>query len=140
LIATFAELKFIEAEAAFETAKPRSYAAYLAGIIAHMNMLGVSEAEKSAYLSSPVVSMGAAALTLNDIMKEKWIALFLHPETWNDARRFDYAYKDMTLPENLNPSLNGEYIRRLAYPDSEISRNGENVPSTTLLDRIWWDQ
>lgn len=140
LIATFAELKFIESEAAFETDKPRAYAAYLAGINAHMNMLGVSETAKSTYLSSPVVSMGAAALTLNDIMKEKWIAMFLHPETWNDARRFDYAYKDMTLPENLNPSLNGEYIRRLAYPDSEISRNGENVPSATLLDRIWWDQ
>jgi hypothetical protein len=73
-------------------------------------------------------------------MKEKWVAMFLHPETWNDARRFDYGYKDMTLPENLNPELNGNYIRRLAYPDSEVSRNGNNVPNVTLLDRIWWDQ
>nr|HAD51638.1 SusD/RagB family nutrient-binding outer membrane lipoprotein [Algoriphagus sp.] len=85
-------------------------------------------------------SMGAANLTLADIMKEKWVALFLHPETWNDARRFDYSYKNMTLPENLNPDLNGQYIRRLAYPDSEVSRNGDNVPSVTLLDRIWWNQ
>ncbi|MDR7127807.1 hypothetical protein J2X69_000135 [Algoriphagus sp. 4150] len=140
LIATYAELKFIEAEAAFDTDKSRAYAAYLAGIEAHMDMLEVGSADKAAYLSHPSVSMGANALTIDDIFKEKYVALFLHPETWNDARRFDYGYKDMTLPANLNPNLNGEFIRRLAYPDSEISRNGANVPSVTLLDRIWWDK
>lgn len=140
LIATFAELKFIEAEAALDADKDRAYAAYLAGIEAHMDMLGVSDEDKAAYLADASVSVGADALTLDLIMKEKWVAMFLHPETWNDARRFDYAYKDMDLPANLNPDLNNQYIRRLAYPASEISRNGNNVPSVTLLDRIWWDQ
>lgn len=148
LISTYAELKFIEAEAALPTDKARAYAAYLAGIKAHMDMLTYEEVEdqvayeaaKAAYLADPSVAVGAAALTLELIMKEKYVALFLHPETWNDARRYDYAYKDMTLPANLNPNLNGEYIRRLAYPDSEVSRNGNNVPQVTLLDRIWWDQ
>lgn len=140
LIATYAELKFIEAEAAFETDKATAYDAYLEGINAHMDMLSVDPDEKADYLADPSVSMGADALTLDDIFKEKYVALFLHPETWNDARRFDYAYKDMTTPDNLNPDLGGEYIRRLAYPDSEVSRNGNNVPSVTLLDRIWWNQ
>ncbi|GMQ26540.1 SusD/RagB family nutrient-binding outer membrane lipoprotein [Algoriphagus sp. oki45] len=140
LIATYAELKFIEAEAALPTDPARAYAAYLAGIEAHMDMLGVSDEAKTAYLADESVSIGAGAMTLDIIMKEKWVAMFLHPETWNDARRFDYGYKDMTLPENLNPNLNGNYIRRLAYPDSEVSRNGNNVPSVTLLDRIWWNQ
>ncbi|WP_026947499.1 SusD/RagB family nutrient-binding outer membrane lipoprotein [Algoriphagus marincola] len=140
LIATYAELKFIEAEAALASDPARAYAAYLAGIEAHMDMLGVSEEDKVAYLADESVSVGAGSLTMDQIMKEKWVAMFLHPETWNDARRFDYAYKDMTLPENLNPELNGNYIRRLAYPDSEVSRNGNNVPNVTLLDRIWWDQ
>ncbi|TDK47995.1 SusD/RagB family nutrient-binding outer membrane lipoprotein [Algoriphagus formosus] len=140
LIATYAELKFIEAEAALASDPARAYAAYLAGIEAHMDMLGVSEEDKAAYLADESVSVGAESLTMDEIMKEKWVAMFLHPETWNDARRFDYGYKDMTLPENLNPELNGNYIRRLAYPDSEVSRNGNNVPNVTLLDRIWWDQ
>ncbi|WP_100630027.1 SusD/RagB family nutrient-binding outer membrane lipoprotein [Algoriphagus formosus] len=140
LIATYAELKFIEAEAALASDPARAYAAYLAGIEAHMDMLGVSEEDKAAYLADESVSVGAGSLTMDEIMKEKWVAMFLHPETWNDARRFDYGYKDMTLPENLNPELNGNYIRRLAYPDSEVSRNGNNVPNVTLLDRIWWDQ
>ncbi len=140
LIATYAELKFIEAEAAFETNKSRAYDAYLAGIEAHMDMLEVTPANKAAYLAAPSVSMGASALTIDAIFKEKYVSMFLHPETWNDARRYDYGYKNMTLPANLNPDLGGEFIRRLAYPDSEVSRNGANVPSVSLLDRVWWDQ
>lgn len=140
LIATFAEQKFIEAEAAFTVDKARSYAAYLEGIRAHMRKIGVPQAEIEAYINSPEVSVGATALTLKLIFKEKWVALFLHPEAWVDARRHDYQYEDFTLPQNLNPDLNGQFIRRLAYPDSETSRNGNNVPNVTLLDRIFWDE
>ncbi|MDX1365132.1 SusD/RagB family nutrient-binding outer membrane lipoprotein [Arenibacter latericius] len=139
LIATYSEQKFIEAEAAFDVDKARAYQAYLDGIVAHMEMLEVPQAEIDAYLASPAVSMGEAAFTIDDIFKEKWVALFLHGESWNDARRFNYQYKDMTVPANLNPDLGGQFIRRLSYPDSEISRNGNNVPSVTLLDRIFWD-
>lgn len=139
LIATYSEQKFIEAEAAFGVDKARAYQAYLDGIVAHMTMLEVPQAEIDAYLASPDVGMGEAAFTMGAIFKEKWVALFLHPETWNDARRFDYQYEDMTIPANLNPDLGGQFIRRLPYPDSETSRNGNNVPSVTLLDRIFWD-
>jgi len=140
LMATYSELKFIEAEAALTSDPTRAYQAYLDGIIAHMEMLEVPQPEIDAYLADPSVSMGAGALTVNDIFKEKYVALFLHPETWNDARRFDYQYQDMDLPGNLNPDLNGQYIRRLPYPDNEVSRNGQNVPNVTLLDRIFWDE
>jgi len=140
LIMTFSELKFIESEAAFTTDKPRAYLSYLEGIRAHMRMLSVPDATIQTYIDSPSVSMGVAAFTIGDVFKEKWIATFLHPETWNDARRFNYAYKNMTLPQNLNPNLNNQFIRRLPYPDSEVSRNGNNVPTVTLLDRIWWNQ
>ncbi len=140
LLATYSEQKFIEAEAAFEIDKNRSYQAYLAGIRAHMEMLEVPQAEIDTYLADPSVSMGEGAFALEDIFKEKWVALFLHPETWNDARRFDYQYKDMDVPVNLNPDLNGQFIRRLPYPDNEVSRNGQNVPDVTLLDRIFWDE
>ena len=139
LMATYAELKFIEAEAAFATNKARSYQAYLDGITAHMEMLEVDPAEMAAYLAEPSVSMGEAAFTIDDIFKEKWIALFLHPESWNDARRYDYQYVNMTLPANLTPDLNGQFVRRMPYPDNEVSRNGANVPQVTLLDRIFWD-
>jgi hypothetical protein len=140
LIATYAEQKFIEAEAAFFIDKDRAYQAYLQGIRAHMEKIGVEPNEIEAYLNAPSVSMGLADFTIDAVFKEKYVALFLHPEAWVDARRYDYQYEGMTLPENLNPELNNQFIRRLVYPDSEISRNASNVPDVTLLDRIWWDQ
>ncbi|HEX6227533.1 MAG TPA: SusD/RagB family nutrient-binding outer membrane lipoprotein [Chryseolinea sp.] len=141
LILTNSEMRFIEAEALLSLGeKPAAYDAYLAGIRAHMEMLGVAPAAIEAYINAPTVSVGATNISLDLIMKEKYVALFLHPETWNDARRFNYQYEDMTLPDNHNPELNGEYIRRQIYPDSETSRNAVNVPSVTLLDRMWWDQ
>ena len=140
LIATYFEQKFIEAEAAFTIDKSRSYQAYLDGIRAHMTKIGVDAAAIEDYINSPEVSVGEGALTLQDIFREKWKAMFLHPEAWVDARRFNYNYKDFDLPANLNPDLNGQFIQRLVYPDSEVSRNGSNVPDVTLLDGPFWDQ
>lgn len=138
LLVTYAELKFIEAEAAFRSSdKTRAYAAYLAGIRAHMDKLGVPAAERDAYLNNPAVTVGADALTLDLIFKEKYVALFLHPEAWVDARRFDYQYKDFTLP--VDAAL-PTFIRRSAYPVVETSRNGANVPQAGLDTRLWWDQ
>ena len=105
-----------------------------------MRKLGVPENEIDAYINNPIISMGVADFTMADIFREKYIAMFLHPEAWVDARRFDYQYKDFTLPENVNPDLGGQFIRRLAYPDSEQSRNAKNVPAVSLTDRIWWDE
>ncbi len=140
LIITYAEQKFIEAEAALDAGlNPRAYTAYLEGIRAHMAMLGVPTAVIDDYINSPQVSVGAGNLTIDLIMKEKYIALFLHPETWNDARRFDFQYEDFTIPANLNPDLNGNFARRFVYPDSETTRNGLNVPEVTQLTPIFWD-
>ncbi|MCW5909594.1 MAG: SusD/RagB family nutrient-binding outer membrane lipoprotein [Cyclobacteriaceae bacterium] len=141
LVMTYAEQKFIEAEARLaKNQKPEAYAAYLAGITAHMDMLGVSAANRDAYISDPIVSVGDANITLDLIMKEKYIAMFLHPEAWNDARRYNFAYTDMTVPDQLNTALNGQFSRRLQYPSSEFSTNSANVPEVNLLNRIWWDQ
>ena len=140
LIATYAEQKFIEAEAAFAIDLSRSYQAYLEGIEAHMQKLEVPRSEIDAYLSNSSVGMGEGAFSLDAIFKEKYVAMFLHPEAWNDARRYDYAYEDFTLPVNVNPNLNNQFIRRLSYPDSEVSRNGRNVPEVNLLNRIFWDE
>ena len=143
VIASYAEQKFIEAEAALRSnpADPaRAYQAYLDGITAHMDKIGVDPADRDAYLSDPAVAVGSGSLTVDDVMREKYTALFLHPETWVDARRYDYSYAGMTIPANLNPDLGGQFIRRLAYPDSEQQRNGENVPDVNLTDRLFWDQ
>lgn len=137
LIVTYAELKFIEAEAALPTNPARAYTAYLAGINANMDKLQVpAGAERTAYITA--ASVGAANLTRALIMKEKYVATYLNPEAWNDARRYDYAYKDFTLP--VNAAL-PTFIRRLAYPSGERSKNGQNIPAVgALSERLWWDR
>lgn len=140
-IATFAEQKFIEAEAAFRSGnKTRAYAAYLDGIRAHMDKIGVDAAARDAYMAHSEVAPGESSFTLDHIFKEKYVAMFLHHEAWVDARRFDYGYKNMTLPANHNPVLGGQFIRRVAYPSTETTRNRENVPVVRLSDRLVWDQ
>ncbi len=135
---TFAELKFIEAEAALAAAPARALEAFLAGINAHMMDLGVTAEAAAAYISEAYPNLTAATLTKDLIMKEKYVAMFLHPEAWVDARRFDYQYKDFTLPANAE--LN-EFIRRVQYPQVEITRNRQNVPIiNSLAERIFWDK
>lgn len=138
LIMTYAELKFIEAEAALAAGDPaRAYTAYLAGINANMDKLQVpAGAEKTTYITA--ASVGEAGLTKDLIFKEKYVATYLNPEAWNDARRSDYGYKDFTLPQNAVLST---FIRRLEYPTGERSKNGPNVPAISGLDqKLWWDQ
>lgn len=139
LIATFAELKFIEAEAAFRSGdKTRAYAAYLAGIQANMDKLGVASAASQTYLSNATVAVGAQNLTLDLIFKEKYVVTYLNPEAWNDARRYDYKYKNFTLP--LNAAL-PTFIRRVAYPNGEQAKNTSNVPTEVPLSTpLWWDK
>ncbi|MFN4144764.1 MAG: SusD/RagB family nutrient-binding outer membrane lipoprotein [Runella sp.] len=136
---TFAEAKFLEAEARFianggnTTSRGTTTAAYAAwqeAIRANMTKLGVSATDANAYLNNPTINIGAANLTLANIMMEKYKTLFLHPEVWNDMRRYDYntnVYRGLTLPENHSPDLQGRWIQRMSYPSSENSRNTDNV-------------
>jgi len=140
LMATYAEMKFIEAEAALTVDAARAYQAYEEGIRSHMEKLGVAQQDIDDYWNDPSVSVGSANLTIDEIMKEKYVAMFLNPEAWNDARRYDYDYSGFQIPANHNPELNGQMIRLVAYPDSEEQRNQANVPDRTMLDRVFWDQ
>ncbi len=140
-MATYAEMKFIEAEAALAAGQTgRAATAYEAGIRAHMEKLGVDPADIDAYWANPEVSTN---IDLDKIMKEKYVAMFLIPEVWNDARRYDYGYEGFELPVNHNPDLNGQFIRLVRYPDSEQQRNAAQIPdrgvANPLLGRIFWD-
>lgn len=138
-IITYEEMKFIEAEVAFRTNdKPRAYTAYLEGIRANLNKVGVLPAARDAYINHSSVSVGATNLTLQKIFNEKWKALFLTPVSWDDARRFDYQYPLFQLPLNVKTTT---FVRRLVYPSVEISRNGSKVPPVTdVTQKLWWDQ
>lgn len=138
-IITLEEIKFIEAEAALRASLPaRAYTAYIAGITAHMNKLGISTANRDTYLALAAIGVGQGNLTLATLFREKYIIMFLSPEAWVDARRFNYAYSGFQLPQS---SLLTEPIRRLDYPSTEQSLNSTNVPQVpALTQKLWWDQ
>ena len=138
-IISFAEIKMLEAEAALRANnRPRAYQAYLAGIRANFNKIGVSTSELNDYLARPSVAVGEGNLQLDDIFREKYIITYLNPEAWNDLRRLDYKIKDFKMPVNAKLPT---FIRRLAYPSSERAENGNNVPAEVSLDtKLWWDQ
>lgn len=138
LILTYAEARFIAAEAHLAGDKGEAYQAYLDGISANMDKVGVAAANKTAYLANTAVAPGEAGFGQDLLFKEKYRALFLQPECWTDARRYDYKYKDFHLPENV---LLPTFIRRVSYPASETSRNAAHVPVIgSLAEALWWDR
>ncbi|WP_400194019.1 SusD/RagB family nutrient-binding outer membrane lipoprotein [Hymenobacter sp. B81] len=174
-VITFHELKFIEAEAAFRAGnRTRALAAYRDGIRAHMRKIGVggsnavpavtfpviTTAQIDAYLASSAVAQNEGELDLKRIMEQKYIAMFLNPESWSDLRRFDFdptIYVNLRYPTNANPALRDKpdykdrWPRRMAPGLTEVQYNPQNVNAVIaatgaissddyLGKPMWWDQ
>ncbi len=152
VVISYAEAMFIKAEAEFlvnggnETSTGSSedaYNAYLAGISANMDKLSVDGTD---YLADPTIAMGASGLMLNHIMKEKYIANFLNPETFVDFRRYDFSpdvFLDLALPEDSAESeYPNQWLVRAVYPDTEETRNPDNVSANKEEPTapVWWDE
>ena len=134
-IITYAELKFIEAEAALATSdQERANAAFTAGVTASMREIGVDSVGVTRYLTA---AYGDDDIDRNDVFREKYAALFLSPETWVDARRYDYMYEDFTLARNAALPT---FPVRVLYPATETDRNAANVPDVTMTDALFWDR
>ncbi|MES2650698.1 MAG: SusD/RagB family nutrient-binding outer membrane lipoprotein [Bacteroidota bacterium] len=134
-IVTFAELKFIEAEAALAAGlATQANNAYQAGITANFDKLQVPAGpERTTYLTAAFIPV-----TRDLIFKEKYVATYLNAEAWNDARRYNYTYKDFTMP--VGAAL-PNYIRRLDFVTDEINKNNANVPpAVPRTTKLWWDQ
>jgi len=109
-ILTYHEMCFIKAEVYLRKGDMgNAYTAYKAGIQAHMDMMqaklnqwkaggytatnpDMAPMDQTAinnYLVSSAVSQGA--LTMSDIMLQKYIAMGISLENWNDMRRFNFS-------------------------------------------------
>ena len=144
---TYHELKFIEAEAAYRAGnKPRALAALQAGIRAHIKKMSgggpysppavtfpvITDAQIAAYLASAAVPQTVADLTLRSIMEQKYIAMFLNPDSWSDLRRLDFdpaLYVNFQYPSYTSGTgpLAGKYPRRLLPGATEVTVNPNAV-------------
>lgn len=152
-VMTYTEILFIKSEAAFKKGdRTTAYTAYRNGISAHFDFINratmprsnsvlytnapISAAERNAYLASANVRQNGTALTITDIMLQKYIALWGWGfyETWVDMRRYHYTdvdpatslpvYKNFVIPTfpatnnnrfatRIRPRYNSEYVWNL---------------------------
>lgn len=130
---SYAELKFIEAEARYKLnpADPLAVAACNEGIKASLQREGVY-GDGSWFEANKVT---AGTISLEKIMVQKYMSSFLQIETWTDWRRTGYPVLQMATGAVLS-----EIPRRLPYPQHERLYNGEHMPvGLTLVSRVWWD-
>jgi len=128
-LVTFTELMFVRAEALIATGGSQAdiSEAYLAGIESSFASLGL-EAEYAAYVAQ--ASVAPATITLEEVMTQKWFALFANPESFSDWRRTGIPV--------LEPNNGVAIPTRWLYPQSEIELNS-NTPDVTLTDKVDWD-
>ena len=130
---SYVEYLFIEAEAKHETGDKAGAATALnAAIMASLEKLGVDG--DSATFETTYANEDAASITLDKIMKQKYVALFMTTENWSDWRRT--GIPTLALPVN---AIYNEIPRRYPYPTSEKTYNSANVPSVILTNHVWWD-
>ena len=133
---TYRELQFIIAEADVRSGGTQAgYDAYLAGIKASFERLGLGDAEYDAYVAKPEIGPGVGNLTLEMVMTQKYIAMFLQPEVYSDFRR--------TGIPDLTPVAGSNVPVRWHYSADEYLFNA-NSPSETevniFTDKVGWNR
>jgi hypothetical protein len=139
------ELHFIAAEAAYWANDRNKAAQHLRlGIESHMHRLQVSQEEIDSYLNNQDLVPGQANINLNHIMSEKYKAMYLQVEQWNDLRRYGYSndlndqrfdntiiYPGLRRPHNLYEAYwtaENQWIQRINYdPETEEKYNREEL-------------
>lgn len=170
-VITYHELQFIKAEAAFLAGqRGTALTAYREGIRAHMTKIGapltttnpvvtfpgITAAQITAYLGSAAVAQTEAQLASPTnpavplaIMQQKYIAMFLNPESWTDMRRYDFSpeiYPNLVFPDRPNPDAGGQFPRRLLPAEREVVLNTARVAEigglapNFFVQKVWWDQ
>jgi hypothetical protein len=132
IIMTYAELKFIEAEANFMLNKKTEAGAALAEAIKASVTKVTGAAMDQAWYDANV---GNQTLSLELIMTQKYIASFGTNQAYADYRRVGLPVMSVP-PGAILPAMPTRY----PYAQDEISYNGANVPNVTISDKLWWDK
>jgi hypothetical protein len=145
-IITYAEIKFIEAEANFRLGQYDA-AAMAFNDAVKASILRVTGGANAAYEAQYASETGASIQVngLEKIFTEKYIAMFLQTEAWTDWRRSIPAGAPGTTSgiPSLQPApgnlTGGAFPRRFLYPPSELDNNSANIPETSRLAKVFWD-
>jgi hypothetical protein len=127
---SYSELMFAKAEALLQTSGTQANikTAYLAGIESSFNTLGLS-ADYAGYVAQTAVTP-IINITLENVITQKWLALFTDPESFSDWRRTGFP--------TLTPNSGSNIPTRFLYPQTEINLNS-NTPTVLITDKVDWD-
>jgi Starch-binding associating with outer membrane len=132
--ASYMEMQFILAEANFETgATSAALTAYNDGIVASLSRYGLTP---DSTFTADVLSETTASLTLEKIMLQKYIAMYLDPEVFTDWRRTGFP---RLTPTAGALTQGGVIPTRLPYPQSERLFNPNMPADNSITGKVWWD-
>lgn len=124
---SYREIQFIIAECLSRTGGSATAIsdAYLAGILASFEEVGLTSAEYDAYVANPAVNPGGALDLEDHILTQKYIGLFVQPEVYNDFRRTGFP--------DITPVSGTVVPVRWNYSSDEILFN-TNAPGPSAAD------
>lgn len=135
ILMTEFERKFIEAEVLARTGdNGGAQTAFTDAIQNSMDFYGISAEDADTYIAANGTLSGDVNSMIAQIIYEKWVANFLHPESWVDLRR--------TGTPVLIPNAGGTIPTRFIYPTNERLYNS-SIPdknSTLYSPQLWWNQ
>lgn len=150
-ILTFAEVSFIQAEAAnrglggLNAAQAAAF--YNAGVTASMTQWGVSAGAAATYLAQPGVAYVPGATGLQQIGLQKWIAMFTQgTEAWSEWRRTGNPASIVAGP-SMYVDASGKLgvPQRLLYPPGEQASNAASLAGAIAdqgadlnATKLWW--
>ena len=135
-LVTYREMQFLIAEVDVRNTAGGTQAGYDAlvnAVRASFERVGLSAADADTYIADNVPAMGS--LTLEDVIKQKYIGMFVQPEVYSDWRRTGYPTISPTSGENVPV--------RWHYSSDEylFNTNSPNENSVNIFtDKVGWDQ
>ncbi|WP_433779166.1 SusD/RagB family nutrient-binding outer membrane lipoprotein [Flavobacterium anhuiense] len=127
-IVTYAEAKFIEAEAKFRLGQDAKRPFQDAVVASVLKITG--SAATPDFLNS-----ATETVDLESIIKQKYIALFLTMEPYNDYRRTGFP----SLVPNQNSNMKLIPVR-LPIPSDERQYNPNATVVSNVTSHVWWDK
>ncbi|MEN8193805.1 MAG: SusD/RagB family nutrient-binding outer membrane lipoprotein [Bacteroidota bacterium] len=136
---TAAEVYFNQCEAVYKGLMAGdAKSLYEMGIQASFDYLGVEDASSYYSRNSNLIGWDGSSNKLEAIITQKWIALNSIDaiQSWFDYSRTGYP---SNLPISATATSSDRPVR-LAYPSSELTANGGNLPSqpNVFSDKIFW--
>lgn len=135
---TYAECKFIEAEALLGSDTDAAAEAYKEGVLASIEMVRGDTVGTTAWFDANIAVETGSTISLEKIIEQKYLANFGQVQPYNDYRRTGFPTglatpEDATVPMPL----------RFPYAQDEITYNS-NIEdlwqvSVYLTTPVWWD-